>query len=593
MATLNDLGGLLFTNEQQAYRSTIVDFMENKVDSVKIFIDLPCPLNELADKFKVKEIDILYKESSSIATKVVETLQVTSNTSVVDTFVSYEYLSTVPITTLPEIQTTRVYDQVPLRALAQEVIGNRVVYGNFQTINSYPDYLDYKVGVSEKAVTSVGAAPLPETTRVEYPNHTLKQSRNYEVGIVLVDRYGRQSPVITTDPDLDVLSTVGGVDFKGSTIFYPYYNETGSAINPQPDILDWCGDSLKMLFNNSIGVPGVRDAGLYTERNPLGWYSYKLVVKQTEQEYYNVFLPGMLDGYPFYNTDQLPDSTAHIVLINDNINKVPRDLREVGPTQQTFSSSVRLSGRVENVATPQASPSTAPYNRQYYPGVKQDQVSSTGTMEDLKLGTAKFFNLSAADTVQIFPGAGDYIFVKEFNEDITDRMAVTPLNTPIGTLVSEFPAEVYLEEYSENPEFDATAATGFTACRGRFKLYDSATGAPYVGPAPGFTVDAKDTLRITNPYFYSSSGNPLIGRVATENPIGSKMETSTFVVPEFSVYETEAVESNLDIFWETTTSGIISELNDAIAVGGDIEGFDEWSYTQLESYPIGNSVSSY
>ena len=37
------------------------------------------------------------------------------------------------------------------------------------------------------------------------------------------------------------------------------------------------------------------------------------------------------------------------MLINDNINKVPRDLTsEVGPDQKQFRSSVQLFGRVEN-----------------------------------------------------------------------------------------------------------------------------------------------------------------------------------------------------------------------------------------------------
>ena len=40
--------------------------------------------------------------------------------------------------------------------------------------------------------------------------------------------------------------------------------------------------------------------------NDLGWYSYKIVVKQTEQEYYNVYLPGILNGYPF------PQTTASV-----------------------------------------------------------------------------------------------------------------------------------------------------------------------------------------------------------------------------------------------------------------------------------------
>ena len=35
-----------------------------------------------------------------------------------------------------------------------------------------------------------------------------------------------------------------------------------------------------------------------------------------------------------------------MLLINDNINKVPRDLTEVGPEQKQFRSSVRLFGRV-------------------------------------------------------------------------------------------------------------------------------------------------------------------------------------------------------------------------------------------------------
>ena len=35
-------------------------------------------------------------------------------------------------------------------------------------------------------------------------------------------------------------------------------------------------------------------------------------------------------------------STSHTVLINDNINKVPRDLSEVGPDQKQFRSSVHI-----------------------------------------------------------------------------------------------------------------------------------------------------------------------------------------------------------------------------------------------------------
>ena len=66
--------------------------------------------------------------------------------------------------------------------------------------------------------------------------------------------------------------------------------------------------------------------------NPLGWYTFKVVVKQQEQDYYNAYLPGILNRGP---SAQSYDSTsdAFIVLKGDNINKIPRDLQEVGPTQ--------------------------------------------------------------------------------------------------------------------------------------------------------------------------------------------------------------------------------------------------------------------
>ncbi len=63
-------------------------------------------------------------------------------------------------------------------------------------------------------------------------------------------------------------------------------------------------------------------------------------------------MPGILAGYPHQSTSALRSpfevhETSNIVLFNDNINKVPRDLSEVGPDQKIFQSSVKLFGRVE------------------------------------------------------------------------------------------------------------------------------------------------------------------------------------------------------------------------------------------------------
>ena len=134
-----------------------------------------------------------------------------------------------------------------------------------------------------------------------------------------------------------------------------------------------------------------------------GWYSYKFVVRQTEQDYYNVYVPGILDGYPNHGgTSPYPTNedgeTSHIVLINDNINKVPRDLSEVGPEQKQFRSSVRLFGRVENTQPVSSATSSVQYNinttasttsQTIRESSKAFIVSTIGTAEDLNMDYAE------------------------------------------------------------------------------------------------------------------------------------------------------------------------------------------------------------
>ena len=218
----------------------------------------------------------------------------------------------------------------------------------------------------------------------------------------------------------------------------------------------------------------------------LGWYSWKVVVKQTEQEYYNVYLPGSLAGYPCdqegadagspegfptvefdFPVGQYTD-TAHVVLFGDNINKIPRDLTEVGPTQQKFRSSVRLFGRVENFVDPIGGANDSWSSRQYDPGTKWDIAVSVGKMSELGLG--------------------------DLNKNPVDK-TIPPL-------------------------------------------------------------------------FYQGTTDPLIARVKTQNEFGQQQRCTGGDVytygPCLAVYETAPVESKLEIFWETTTSGLISELNENI-----------------------------
>jgi len=96
----------------------------------------------------------------------------------------------------------------------------------------------------------------------------------------------------------------------------------------------------------------------------------------------NAYLPGILRGYPTHSgggTNPFPlnetNSTGHIVLLNDNINKIPRDLSQVGPDQKQYKSSVQLSLRVTNKLIAGSSLN----NVQYFPSIHTDTASTIAT----------------------------------------------------------------------------------------------------------------------------------------------------------------------------------------------------------------------
>lgn len=455
-------------DETAAYRSTIVNFMENKVDQIKLQIVMPNYLNPAQQEFepcsgdllnplfKITDIEILYKDANGLAVSVVDSIPVVGNVNFTTTNGVYEYVynSKKPFKTLPTKDLIRVNDIVPIRALCQEIISNRVVYSNYQNKASYPRYLDFNVGYGDKSTFVPNSS---RTSIIEYPNHSVKENRNYQVGVVLADRFGRESGVILS-------SAISSLDANrfGASSLYVKYREPGStapAFYP--------GTALKILFNSEInsninGWPGIYNEDVNSpDYNPLGWYSYKIVVKQTEQDYYNVYLPGFMAAYPADAAQEL-GKTSHTVLINDNINKVPRDLTEVGPAQLQFRSSVTLYPRVEN--------NTELYNNnQFYPG-----------------NSYSFVNTIATNNSLFFP-----------NNTFPDP--ATPAATP----------------YKQ---------------------------------------------------FYQFESDPLIARISTPVKVGV-VSTAPNVVTHLSIAETRPVDSKLDIYWETSTTGLISDLNALVATG--------------------------
>ena len=163
------------------------------------------------------------------------------------------------------------------------------------TVSSIKLNISITVGTDELLTITAFSDDTEAVSIVEYPNSTVKQNRTYQVGVVLSDRYGRTSSVILSNNEN--LVTAESNVFQGDTIYSPYL---GSNVDQN----SFPGNSLKVLFNStissskntSLGTPGIYNGVAGSNYNPLGWYSYKIVVKQTEQEYYNVYLPGFLKG---------------------------------------------------------------------------------------------------------------------------------------------------------------------------------------------------------------------------------------------------------------------------------------------------------
>ena len=489
-------------DEEITLQSGNVKFMENRVDQVKLNTTLPYRGDLLKDILKIQEIQILVKNSDEQAVRVIEDVDISNLTNT--TNYEYNYLSTKAIKTLPEAELIRVHDRVPVRALTQEVVSNRVIYGNFLDKHSSPDNLQYDLIYNEKTYPS-GSSDNDEASRdltVEFPTHTLKQNRSYQVGVVLIDRYGRASNVLLNSEE----SVTSGN--KNSTIYAPYTNFGSDSISFWGNYIEF---TLRGEVPSTLSKKGY--PGLYSATNPLGYYSYRIVVKQQEQDYYNVYTPGALAGELIWdadvkdgsnvqfgdivNSDCLPTfhSSSRITLLNlfgDNINKVPRELKDVGASDTTFDSRVLLYNRVN----PIYSSTNGSYNTQSIVSKQGEKVVSIEPFKELGSWTTT--------KGQLYPFQSD--------------------------LQHSIPQPFY-------PYFRTGSANN-----AEYNFYD---------------------------IFFNAQANPFIAKIETDFKIGATptyTDKSTIerAWQDLGVFETEPNKSVLDIYWETSTSGLISELNNEV-----------------------------
>ena len=190
---------------------------------------------ELGNSF-VTEVQILAYDPRSLNVKIVKSIVKDDliingniNTS------SYTFSNNKIYAPLPSDQVTRLFDNVPLLAQAQEIIGNRLIYGNYTQFRDV-DSVNFNV-----TYTSIDAL-----TPLGTPLSTFRTDRDYEVGIIYGDDYGRMTTALISN---------------SNSVYIP---------STESDK----GNSLKVQIQNTA---------------PTWATNYRLVVKQAKKEYYNIF----------------------------------------------------------------------------------------------------------------------------------------------------------------------------------------------------------------------------------------------------------------------------------------------------------------
>lgn len=187
----------------------------------------------------VKEIQIVMRDARSLNTFIVDTIN-KQNLNISDNvYREIEFSNDKTYSVLSPEQLTRLFDNVPLLAKAQDYVGNRIMYGNYTQF--YDVFEQVRLGVSYKSydIPTDGA-----------PIQTFRSDRDYQIGIQYLDSYGRTTTVLA--PDNENIS---------STVYIP-----PSQSNK--------GNSIKVRIYN----------------NPPQWATnYRLVIKQGKRDYYNIF----------------------------------------------------------------------------------------------------------------------------------------------------------------------------------------------------------------------------------------------------------------------------------------------------------------
>jgi hypothetical protein len=145
----------------------------------------------------VKSIDLLFKDMNSNVIKVIEKVNKQELALSNNVDYTYTFSNSKIFTILPESELLRLYDNVPLKAKAQTIMGNRLMYGNYVEgydlidMNGNTTMLEYYLdGISEE----IGLTSLENATEFVSSNYSINGAQTINDSSIEIDLSSIVSP---------------------------------------------------------------------------------------------------------------------------------------------------------------------------------------------------------------------------------------------------------------------------------------------------------------------------------------------------------------------------------------------------------------
>ena len=188
----------------------------------------------------VTDIQVLMRDTRSMNISVIETFNKVKIDVEDNDHYEFSFNNNKTYTVLTSDQITRTFDNVPLLAKSQDFVGNRLMYGNYTQFYNLTDCDGDKVN------TNLELSYISEAVANGTTIQTFRSDRDYEVAIEYTDEFARHTTALT---------------YNENTVYIPA---------TQSDK----GNSLVVKVKN---------------KPPCWATGYRILVKQSKKEYYNIF----------------------------------------------------------------------------------------------------------------------------------------------------------------------------------------------------------------------------------------------------------------------------------------------------------------